>query len=143
MIKSFFYNNKQIALLIRSDFSSDTSKFFTDDSLPQQVGYIKHDKGHQVTAHIHSFSTREVLNIQETLIIRKGKLRVDLYSDTREYIESTVLNKGDVIILISGGHGVYFIEDSEIIEVKQGPYLPEDDKLFIKNVKSSEVKINE
>jgi hypothetical protein len=38
------------------------------------------------------------------------------------------LEAGDVILLVSGGHGFEVIEEVEMIEVKQGPYLGEHDK---------------
>ncbi len=30
---------------------------------------------------------------------------------------------GDIILLAGGGHGFTFLEDSEVIEIKQGPYI--------------------
>jgi hypothetical protein len=60
--------------------------------------------------------------------VKKGKLRVDLYSDAREYRDSRVLEGGDVILLVSGGHGFEVLEDVEMIEVKQGPYTGDADK---------------
>lgn len=40
-----------------------------------------------------------------------------------------MLHAGDVILLASGGHGFEIIEAAEIIEVKQGPYLGDEDKV--------------
>ena len=39
------------------------------------------------------------------------------------------MKTGDVILLVSGGHGFEMLEESEIIEVKQGPYAGEEDKV--------------
>ena len=44
-------------------------------------------------------------------------------------MESTILHAGDVILLADGGHGFKMLEQSEIIEVKQGPYCGERDKV--------------
>jgi hypothetical protein len=33
-----------------------------------------------------------------------------------------VLNSGDTILLASGGHGFEMLEDTEMLEIKQGPY---------------------
>ena len=44
------------------------------------------------------------------------------------YIISEVLEEGDFIILISGGHGFKMLEETEIVEVKQGPYIEKKDK---------------
>ena len=53
----------------------------------------------------------------------------DYYDDERSYLESRVLHGGDVVLLAAGGHGFEMLEDSEIIEVKQGPYAGEMDKV--------------
>jgi len=53
-------------------------------------------------------------------------VRVDFYGDDETFRESREIRTGDVILLSVGGHGFEMLEDSELIEVKQGPYL--DDK---------------
>ena len=59
---------------------------------------------------------------QEVLIIKKGILRVDFYDEYEDYLESRNLYAGDIILLVSGGHGFKVIDEVEMIEVKQGPY---------------------
>ena len=54
---------------------------------------------------------------------------MDFYDDQQKYLESSVLEKGDVILLAAGGHGFEMLEASEMIEVKQGPYCGEEDKV--------------
>jgi hypothetical protein len=56
-------------------------------------------------------------------------LRVDFYSDQQEYRCSRVLHKGDVILLIAGGHGFEVLEELNMVEVKQGPYAGDKDKV--------------
>ncbi len=53
---------------------------------------------------------------------------MDFYTDEQVYLESTVLDAGDVILLAYGGHGFEMLEPTEIIEVKQGPYAGDGDK---------------
>jgi len=72
---------------------------------------------------------RKVEMTQETLFIRSGKVRVDFYSNQQQYVKSAVLVSGDVVLLAGGGHGLEMLEASEIIEVKQGPYDADKDKL--------------
>jgi mannose-6-phosphate isomerase-like protein (cupin superfamily) len=72
---------------------------------------------------------RSVAYTQETLFIKKGKLRVDFYNDDQAYLESRELVAGDVVLLICGGHGFEVLEDLEMIEVKQGPYAGDQDKV--------------
>ena len=74
--------------------------------------------------------------------MRRGKLRVDFYNSQREYVNSNVLEAGDVLLLIAGGHGFEVLEDIEMIEVKQGPYLGEQDKTRFEGVASSDIKLS-
>jgi len=72
---------------------------------------------------------RKVTLTQEVLFIKSGVVRVDFYDDNRNYLESRVLEQGDVILLAAGGHGFEMLEQAEIIEVKQGPYCGDQDKV--------------
>ena len=65
---------------------------------------------------------------QEVLVVRAGKVRVDFYDDGRNYLESRILQTGDIILLAHGGHGFKMLEPTEMIEVKQGPYCGDQDK---------------
>ena len=120
--------NNLLAIIIREPFSKDGIEFFTPDDYSQQVGYMKRPNGYQIKPHIHNQVPRTVSNTQEVLMLKKGKVRVDFYNDKQKYLMSKILEKGDLIILISGGHGFFIEEESEIIEVKQGPYMEEKDK---------------
>lgn len=121
-------DNQTLALILRSNFSSEGIKFFTPNDFSQQLGYMKHKKGHKIMPHLHNKSKREVFYTFEVLFIKSGKVKVNFYDDNKKYLENTILEKGDVILLAFGGHGFEILEDSEMIEVKQGPYLGDDDK---------------
>ena len=86
-------------------------------------------KGHIIEPHRHNLVSREVVQTQEVLFVKSGKVRVDFYNDDQKYIESRILLPGDVILLAAGGHGFEMLEPSEMIEVKQGPYIGEKDKV--------------
>ena len=53
---------------------------------------------------------------------------MDFYDNERNYLDSKILEAGDVILLASGGHGFEALEEIEMIEVKQGPYAGDKDK---------------
>jgi hypothetical protein len=53
---------------------------------------------------------------------------VDFFDEQQNYLESRELRRGDVILLIKGGHGFEVLEELEMIEVKQGPYAGDQDK---------------
>ena len=128
MVESVQHLGKQLAIIIRSTFRNEGIQFFTPDNYSQQLAFIKHCAGHEIAPHVHNKVQREVTFTQEVLVIRTGKLRVDFYSDEREYLESRILTTGDVIMLTSGGHGFEILEDIEMYEIKQGPFAGEADK---------------
>ena len=133
------HDDELIALIIRNNYNSTGVDFFTPDSFSQQLAFINHPKDTDIKPHIHTLVKREVFYTQEVLIIRKGKLKVDLYTNDKQYVCSRILCSGDVILLASGGHGFKMIEDTEMIEVKQGPYIDaESDKERFEGVKHND-----
>lgn len=141
MIKQITHNDKLLAIIIKKNYSKDGVEFFTPDEFSQQLAFMSHKKGKKIDAHTHNIIPREVSYTKEVLVIRKGKLRVDFYEDNQEYIESHVIEEGDVILLAYGGHGFEIIEDCEMIEIKQGPFLGENDKTRFDGIKNTEVKL--
>ena len=134
-------DGKIIAIIIRSNFTKNGIEFFTPNDFSQQLGYMKRGKDYHIEPHIHNSISREVMLTQEVLFIKSGKVRVDFYSDHQEYYESRVLNSGDFILLANSGHGFVTLEESEIIEVKQGPYLEADDKVRFEAVAEDKIII--
>ena len=57
---------------------------------------------------------------------------MDFYDDDQHYLESRELVAGDVILLVTGGHGFEVLEELEMIEVKQGPFVGDHDKTRFK-----------
>ena len=139
-IKKITHNNSLLAIIIYSSFERDGINFFTDDDSPQQVGYMKREEGYEIQPHRHNLVKREVFQTQEVLLVKSGKIRVDLYDDSEIYVISKILSKGDIILLASGGHGFKMIVDSEIVEIKQGPYLGERDKVRFTTVDDSKIR---
>lgn len=128
MIKEIKHNNQLLAIIILNKYSEPGIHFFTPDDFSQQLAFMKHPVGKIIQPHVHNGVTREVHFTKETLFVRKGKIRVDFYTDDQNYIESHILETGDVILLSEGGHGFEILEETEMIEVKQGPYAGEMDK---------------
>lgn len=128
MIDRITHSNMELALIVRRSFRAEGISFLTPSAYSQQLGYMNRPAGHVIPPHVHNPVAREVHFTKEVLFIRSGRLRVDFYSDNQEYLESTVLEAGDVILLAFGGHGFEMLEPSEIIEVKQGPYAGDQDK---------------
>jgi len=129
MIEEITYNNQLLAIIISNKYSEPGINFCTPNDFSQQLAFMKHPVGKIIQPHIHNPVPREVHYTKETLFIRKGKLRVDFYSEQQEYIVSRMLETGDVILLSEGGHGFEVLEEIEMIEVKQGPYAGDKDKI--------------
>jgi len=117
-----------MAIVIPSSYNKQGIEFFTPDDFSQQLAYMHHPKGKLIQPHVHNLIMREVHFTQEVLVIRKGRVRVDFFSTAQEYLESCVLETGDVILLASGGHGFEMLEETEMIEIKQGPFAGDKDK---------------
>ena len=117
-----------IAVSVRATFGEPGVHFFSQPHFSQQLGLINYPAGHVIIPHVHNRVPREVMYTQETLFIRGGRCRVDLYRDDRSYLTSRDLGTGDVILLSTGGHGFEVTEDCSMIEVKQGPYSGDRDK---------------
>jgi len=139
-LEKIVINGKLSAIILRVDFKKDGVEFFTPADYTQQLAYMNRPKGYAVKAHIHCAVEREIHFTRETIFIRSGKVRVDFYSQNKEYAESRILNKGDILLLVEGGHGFEFIEAGEIIEVKQGPYFEEKDAVKFESVKHDQVR---
>jgi len=127
-IEAITHGLEPIALIIRADYDEPGINFFTPGSFSQQLAYMKHPQGHKIAAHVHNMITRQVLYTQEVLIVRHGKVNVKLYSSGREHIGDRILCSGDLILLCGGGHSFEMLEETSMIEVKQGPFSGDGDK---------------
>jgi mannose-6-phosphate isomerase-like protein (cupin superfamily) len=114
---------------VRANFDNKGVNFVTTDDMTQQLGFLSHPKDKEIPPHVHLEFKREIYTTQEVLIIKKGKIQVDLYTPNQTYVESKTLYEGDVIVLVHGGHGFKCLSDVEMIEVKQGPYVNNNDKV--------------
>ena len=117
-----------LALIVHHNYDKSGISFFTPDDFSQQLAFMHHPAGHIILPHVHNEVRREVLYTKEVLVIKKGKMRCDFYSDNKEYLKSEIVETGDVILLANGGHGFECLEETEMFEIKQGPYAGENDK---------------
>jgi len=141
MIQHIINNKQLLSIIIRHSFDKEGIEFFTPNDFSQQLAYMKRPKDYVISPHVHNPVPREVQFTKEVLYLKSGKVRVDFYDDQQNYIESTVLNAGDVILLAFGGHGFEMLEESEIIEVKQGPYAGDLDKTRFEPVPSDQLVV--
>ena len=143
MIDRILHHDQELAVIIRASFHKDGIEFFTPGSYSQQIGYMNRPAGYVIPPHVHNPVAREVQFTKEVLFVKSGRVRVDFYSDEQEYLESTVLEKGDVILLSVGGHGFTMLEPTEMIEVKQGPYAGDHDKTRFNPVDPAKIRLRD
>ena len=140
-IEYIFEDEKLLAIILRTNYEKKGIEFFTPSDFSQQLGYMNRSKGYKIQPHIHNEVKRTINYTQEVLFIKKGIVRVDFYKEDKTYFKSKILNTGDVILLSFGGHGFEMLEDSEIIEVKQGPFAGNIDKSRFKFVSQNKIII--
>lgn len=141
MIETIAHGEEIVALIISHRFTAPGVHFVTPEDFSQQMAYMRHPAGKVIVPHTHNPVPRSVLQTQEALFVRKGKLRVDLYDRSQNYLESRILATGDVILLASGGHGFEFLEESEVVEVKQGPYAGDEDKTRFTGITPAHIEV--
>ncbi len=140
-VEKIIEQDSLLAIIVRAYHHHEGIEFFTPNEFSQQLAYMCHSTGKVLVPHVHNPVARQVSYTQETLFIRKGKLRVDFYNAQKQYLESRILEAGDVILLITGGHGFEVLEDVEMIEVKQGPYFEDHDKTRFEGISSETVRL--
>jgi len=143
MIETLKVGDQLLAVIVSREFDKPGIHFFTPNDLSQQLAYMRHPAGKVIDPHVHNPVNRSVQYTQEVLFIRRGRLRVDFYDNDQTYIESRILQAGDVILLATGGHGFEVLEEIEMIEVKQGPYAGDQDKTRFEGVTAELVVIKE
>jgi len=141
MIETLKNGDQLLAVILSRKFAEPGIHFFTPNDLSQQLAYMRHPSGKIIEPHVHNPVNRSVQFTQEVLFIKRGRLRVDFYDNEQTYLESRILEEGDVILLATGGHGFEVLEEVEMVEVKQGPYAGDQDKTRFKGVTASQVTI--
>jgi mannose-6-phosphate isomerase-like protein (cupin superfamily) len=139
MIETFSHLGTHLAIIIRNQYNQRGVEFFTQGNNPLQLGYMNRAQGYIIPPHVHNSVERTINSTHEVLYIKSGSVRIDFYTSEKEYIRSTVVVKGDVVLLTDGGHGFKMLEESELIEVKQGPYVGELDKIRFDPIDDSKI----
>lgn len=130
MIERIIDDEKKVyAVIIRDSYDKTGVTFVTPDDYSQQLAYMHHPAGHIILPHIHNTVKREIMYTKEVLVIKEGKLRCDFYTNDKNYLKSCIVSKGDIILLTDGGHGFECIEETKMVEIKQGPYAGNNDKV--------------
>ncbi len=121
------YNDKILCIIVRAKTVSELNEemlFATPDYFPFQMGIHNRKKDSTCTAHAHlPFPELKDFPVQEFFYVVSGKVKINLFDEREndQLIDSVIINTGDSIVL-NCAHGFEFLEDSKLVELKQGPY---------------------
>lgn len=132
--------SQDLAGVVRATFDPKGAEFVSPPSHSLQVAIMRRHSDYEIPSHEHLPVGRATVGTQEVLIIKSGILRVDLYY-SRSYVGSLQVRAGEVLILVSGGHGFVAVEDCTFVEVKQGPYVAAKDKEIFPSAVNDEIPI--
>ncbi len=117
-----------IAMIVKSGYMPDRTEFLTPHTFTQQVGFITYPKGGETEPHVHKQQERIITDTSECLLVRKGRVEISFFGAGKEPLAIRDLLEGDVVLLVTGGHGLRYCEDTVLLEIKQGPYLGPEEK---------------
>jgi hypothetical protein len=111
-----------LAYVIHAAATASATSFITPDEATFQAGFVVYPSGGEVVPHIHLPIERAVIGTSELLLVRTGRCYVDIYSGDKDLVATRELVAGDAVLCLVGGHGFRMIEDTVLLEVKQGPF---------------------
>jgi hypothetical protein len=111
-----------LCYIVHSGPYPETSEFVTPPELTLQVGHIVHPKGHEIARHVHRPQERLIIRTAEVLLVRRGRCEMDVYDNSQHLVATRELCVGDIVVLLDGGHGFRMLEETVLLEIKQGPY---------------------
>lgn len=114
--------------------------FLTKDKDFLQAATWNYRKGRQLGPHSHLLCERQVNLTQEFIYVKEGSLAATFYDKNDRIISKHILRAGDFALFFAGGHGYLILEDdTEVIEIKNGPYAgPEKDRKRIAAAESAQ-----
>jgi hypothetical protein len=123
-------DGKTYCYVIRQATAPEATTFVTPDDAIQQVGFVVHEAGAEVRRHSHLPLERQIVGTPEVLVVRAGRCEMSVYDDDQELVATHELVEGDVMVMVGGGHGFRMIEDTVLLEIKQGPYFGSHEKTY-------------
>lgn len=118
------------AVIVRGQIPVGKTTFLTDIDEEFQFGVIVGKRTSASREHTHLERIRSIKTTCEALFVRSGECEITIRCD-EERFTSRVLKTGDAILLLRGSHGVKYLSDCELLEVKQGPFDPNQDKMLL------------
>jgi hypothetical protein len=121
-------DEKPLAYIIRAEMRPAKTTFVTPPDFKQQVGFVVYPAGGAIQRHDHRPIVRHLVGTSEVLVVQNGRCEIDIYNDNRQLVATRELRRGDIMLMVGGGHGFRMLEDTVFLEIKQGPYTGEAEK---------------
>jgi len=128
MVEQITWEGKPLAYIIRAEMQPEKTTFLTPPEFNLQIGFVVYPAGGVIARHVHLPLERHIVGTSEVLVVRKGQCQIDVYNDDRELVSTRGLREGDIMLMVGGGHGFHVLEDTVLLEIKQGPYTGLDEK---------------
>ena len=125
-IKNIIHKEELYASVFNLEEIAEGLDFLTNDESFIQVGTWKYEKGKVLDAHYHNTYERKAYLTQEVVIVLNGTILCNLFTLERDFITTVEVKEKQLIIQYQGIQEYEIIEDSKIIEVKNGPYFGPD-----------------
>jgi hypothetical protein len=129
-VEAIVHGGRTLAYVVRREAHPPATTFVTGGDATLQLGFIVYPAGAAIARHVHRDVERRVLGTPECIVVRSGRCELDVYGDDLERVATRELGAGDVVLLLAGGHGFRLLEDTVLLEVKQGPFMPDDKVRF-------------
>ena len=126
------YSGERYAIILNTLDSPEGLNFVTQNSDYIQAGLWNYKKGTELSTHYHNYYERVSHRTSEVVYVAEGKVECTVFTEEGKLIWKGVLNKGHLIIQLQGAHKYRTLEDSIVVETKNGPYFgPEVDRTRI------------
>jgi len=130
MIKEIKKNDKLIALFVdNSELLEDGTFPVTNPMFSLQLIMMKRKKGHVFDKHTHEKNERKIENLQEAIVVNKGKLLIKVCDRDGSDVGSYEVSSGQCLFMVDGGYEIEVLEDTLFYEFKNGPYI--EDKVLL------------
>lgn len=126
MVKEYKQNGVHYCSVVNVNSTELGLNFITTDDKSIQVGIWNYKKNKLLNPHFHNIYERRAQITSESVYVVKGKVLSRVYDLEKNIICEVTLCTGDLIVQFSGIHEYEILEDSIVIENKNGPYFGED-----------------
>jgi len=111
-----------LAYKIDKNFQQGLTPYSNEKDFLQVLSW-NYSAGTHLPPHSHLSSPRKIAHTQELIIILSGRLRAQIFDKKRLPVNNIILEAGETMVFLRGGHGYEILEDdTRVLEIKNGPY---------------------